>query len=139
MSENERIIQLLEEICEGAREGKNWRNNAQKQLADNGKNLAVLSSQLDELERIINLRFENGTSRFSGIDARLLALEGAARGGGDVIVTSGNQTVGAEPAASATKPGLLKPAATLGGGGFFGWLVGGGWEQILTSIKKWPG
>jgi hypothetical protein len=132
------LRQILEEIREGAREGKDWRARAQQQLEDNGKTLVALSGQIDELDLVVKLQFDNGKTRFSVHEARLQGLEEAARRGGgavDVNISQGNQTVGPEAAATATKPGLLKPAATVGGSGFFGWLAGGGWEQIVAFFK----
>lgn len=144
------ILGMLNEILAGAREGKQWRDRAQDKIdktqdkiEESKQTLAVLSNQLDELEKIVNLRLENGIARFGGLEQRLLSVEEAVRSGGggavDVNISQGNQTVGAEPAASATKPGLLKPTVTVGGGGFFGWLAGGGWEQIVAAFKKLTG
>jgi hypothetical protein len=136
------LRQILEEIREGSREGKEWRARAQQQLEDSGKTLVALSGQIDELDLVVKLQFENGRARFADHASRLLGLEEAARRGGgavDVNISQGNQTVGPEAAATATKPGLLKPAATLGGGGIFGWLAGGGWEQVTALIKKLTG
>jgi len=140
------ILGMLNEILAGSREGKQWRDKAQEtieklkeKIEETKQNLSVLSGQLNELERIMDVRLQNGIARFDNLDRRVLSVEEAVRGGGggavDVTISQGNQTVGAEPAQTATKPGLLKPAAGLSGTGLFGWLLGGGWEQVTAFFK----
>jgi predicted RNase H-like nuclease (RuvC/YqgF family) len=150
-SENE-ILEILKEIQAGAREGRQWRERAQEtserlkeKIEETKQNLAVLSGQLNELEKVMDVRLQNGIARFDNLDKRVLSVEEAVRSGGggdrvDVTISSGNQTVGAEPAATATKSALPKTAAAAGGSGVLTWLFAGdGWQTITSALKKWLG
>jgi hypothetical protein len=141
---------MLNEILAGAREGRQWRERAQEtserlkeKIEETKQNLVVLSGQLNELERIMDVRLQNGIARFDNLDRRVLSVEEAVRGGGgavDVNISQGNQTVGAEPAATATKSPVPKTAAAVGGGGLLTWLLAGdGWQTIVSFLKKWLG
>ncbi|WP_395830522.1 hypothetical protein [Elstera sp.] len=126
--------ELLKRILDKLEDAKQWRGRLEEQMH-------LLSHQVAELATEVRVRAENADQRHRETSARLRDAETALRGGGavDVNISSGNQTVGAEPAATATKAGLLKPAATVGGSGLFGWLAGGGWEQLIAALKKWTG
>lgn len=134
------LREILEEIRDGAREGRSWRDRAEAQSVETGKLLVVLSTQLQELERIVTIQFDNGRSRFGSLEGRIAVMEqNALRSGGgavDVNITQGNQTVGPEAAATAARGGTVKAVAGgLGGGGALTWLIGGGWQQIVEFIK----
>lgn len=136
------IHSAIAEIQAGAREGRRWRERAEKRLEETAESLKNVAHALEEITREMGLHLKYVEKDFERLERRIELLESQPRGAGgavDVNISQGGQTVGAEPAASATKPGLLKPAATVGGSGLFGWLAGGGWEQINALIKRLTG
>lgn len=137
---DQNALEILTEIRDGAREGRRWRERAEVRFEGTEKALIVLTHQQEELSQILKVQLSGFERRLESAEDRLLTME-RERGGGavDVNISQANQTVGAEPAQTATKPGLLKPAATVGGSGLFGWLAGGGWEQITAFIKRLTG
>ncbi len=141
---------ILEEIRDGAREGRGWRERAEAQLVETGKVLVALSGQILELEKIVTIQFDNGRSRFGSLDSRIAAMEQTAlRSSGaavDVNISQGNQTVGAEaaPPRAPASSGSGKAVVAVGGGGGLGgflvWLTtGGGWETLGALWKRLTG
>lgn len=143
------LREMLEEIRDGSREGRGWRERAEAQLVDAGKSLVMVSAQIQELERIVSIQFDNGRSRFQSLESRIAAIEKNALQGSaavDVNISQGNQTVGAEaappsaPAARASKSGAAVAAGSGGVGGFLVWLVsGGGWDTLAALWKRISG
>lgn len=142
---------MLQEILDGAREGRGWRERQEARMDVLEKTLTVLAHKSEEFSEIVNIHLENGRRQFEGINQRLLTLERESRGGIDVnvsgTVTSGAQTQqiapeaipSAGPAARASKTGAV--AAGSGGvGGFLVWLVsGGGWDTLAALWKRLTG
>ncbi|GFZ80647.1 hypothetical protein GCM10011497_06390 [Elstera cyanobacteriorum] len=123
-------------ILEALDDAKRWRARMEA-------NFNLLSQQVAEVTKEVEVRAENADQRHRETSARLRDAEAALRAAGagavDVNISQGNQTVGAEPAATATRSSLPKAAAAVGGSGFFGWLAGGGWDQISAFFKKLGG
>lgn len=116
-------------------EARLWRGRMEQQMS-------ILSHQVAELDTEMRVRAEHAEQCHADTAARLRDTESALRGGGavDVNISQGNQTVGAEPAATATKSALPKTAAAAGGSGFLTWLFAGdGWQTISAALKKWLG
>lgn len=128
--------ELGKRILDSLEDAKRWRGRMED-------NLSLLSHQVAELATEVRVRAENADQRHRETSARLRDAEAALRAAGagavDVNISQGNQTVGAEPAATATRSSLPKAAAAVGGSGFFGWLAGGGWDQISAFFKKLGG
>lgn len=141
---------MLQEILDGAREGRGWRERQEARMDGLEKTLTLLAHQATENAEIVKIHLDHGRSRFDSINERLLTLERESRGGIDVnvsgTVTSGAQTqqiapeaIPAVPAARASKTGAV--AAGSGGvGGFLVWLVsGGGWDTLAALWKRLTG
>lgn len=128
--------ELGKRILDSLEDAKRWRGRMED-------NLSLLSHQVAELATEVRVRAENADQRHRETSARLRDAEAALRAAGagavDVNISQGNQSVGAEPAQTATRSSLPKAAATVGGSGFFGWLAGGGWDQISAFFRKLGG
>ncbi len=105
------IHAALAEIQAGAREGRAWRERADARLDQTAESLNLLSHSLAELSTEMKLHLHYGQDRIGRLEERVNALD---------------------PLSTATP----KTAVAVGGGGFFGWLAGGGWEQITHFLKR---
>lgn len=124
-------------ILEALDDEKRWRVRMEA-------NFNLLSQQVAEVTKEVEVRAENADQRHRETSARLRDAEAALRAAGagavDVNISQGNQSVGAEPAATATKSALPKTAAAAGGSGLLTWLFAGdGWQTINAALKKWLG
>ncbi len=124
-------------ILEALDDAKRWRVRMEE-------NFNLLSQQVAEVTKEVEVRAENADQRHRETSARLRDAEAALRAAGagavDVNISQGNQSVGAEPAATATKSALPKTAAAAGGSGLLTWLFAGdGWQTINAALKKWLG
>lgn len=140
--DQDRLGAILSEIQVGARDGRAWRERAETRLGQTAEALGNVAHALEEISREMKIHLGYAEKNFERLERRLEALEGLPRGQGgavDVNISQGNQTVGAEPAASATKSMFPKAAAVGTGGGAVGWLLGGGWDQLSALIKKITG
>lgn len=101
----------------------------------------VATDQRDRAEEVLKTVSDQVNEVSAKVETCIQILTAVVgRGGGsNAVDVNVSHAVGAEPAQTATKPSLLKPAATVGGSGLFGWLAGGGWDQINAFFKKLGG
>lgn len=103
---------VLAEIQAGAREGRAWRERAEARLDQTAESLNLLSHSVAELSTEMKLHLHYGQDRIERLEARMSLLT------------------------PSPPPATPKTAVAVGGGGVFGWLAGGGWEQMTQLLKR---
>jgi cob(I)alamin adenosyltransferase len=103
---------VLAEIQAGTREGRAWRQRAEQRLDQAAESLHHLSQSLAEVTTEMKLHLHYGQERVERLEERVSALE----------------DIG--------PPKAPKTAMAVGGGGFFGWLAGGGWDHLTHLMKR---